>query len=404
MSTQLLNSYVHKTVEHRRKAASLKLLTSQSLFSSSTVDVGTNLLWRVIAAKATRKFETCLDLGCGYGALGLALIAAGTVTNVEMVDRDALAVDFSNLNAIENQLGNVEAHSSLGMDDALQSHYDIMVSNLPGKVGSGVLQHLLQAASNHLAQDGEFWGVVVNPLWPEIESMVDDLDVTIVHVEHGPRHTAFGFRRQNPMTTPEVVDSLAEIYVRDTVEFAVAGRNYTVKTSRGVHEFDGLGYSTKLLLKQLYEMRRDRWAEAAVFNVSQGYVPIALRATRMVSAVQLVDRDLLALRTSARNLELNGMNDPANETHHQVDWLPGGQDKEFGLVVGILRGDEPGQAIEIGVESICERLKVGGTAVIAGGSTPLTRMLKALDRRKEVQLLSRNRYRGTSVVSLGKVK
>lgn len=404
MQTELLDSYVHKTVELRRKSAELKFLTSQSLFSSSTIDVGTNLLLRLIIARANRKFENCLDLGCGYGALGMSVAASGVAGTVEMVDRDALAVDFSNLNVAKNNLVNAMAHSSLGLDDASRDSYDLIVSNLPGKAGSAVLRHLLATAADRLEADGEFWGVVVNPLWAEIQAVLEEFGVTSIHVEQGPRHTAFGFRKVGLTVHEDISDKVGEIYFRNKVDFTVGRRNYDIETSRGVEEFDALNYSTRLLLEQLYEIRKNRRSEAVVFNVSQGYVPVAMRASGMTETVRMVDRDLLALRTSERNLRLNQLNDPENSLHHQVGWLPGdaGKGEKFELIVGALRGDEPKRTLEICFESVIDGLTDDGLAVISGGSTPITRVQKFLQARKDVRVLDRSRYRGSSVLTLAR--
>lgn len=404
MPTELIESHIHKTVVQSRKNSTLKLLTSQSLFSSNTIDIGTNLLLRVIAAHTGGKAGVCLDLGCGYGPLGLSLAASGLAKTVELVDRDALAVDFAALNATENGLTQVEAHKSLGLDDASRESYDMIVSNLPGKAGSDVLRHFLSAASGRLAADGEFWGVVVKPLWPEIEQVLEELGVTLIHVEQAPRHTAFGFRIENAPSVNASADPLADIYLRDKVEFAVGRYNFSVETSRGISEFDALSYTTRLLLEELYELRKEHRNATVVFNVSQGYVPIALRAAGITDSVHLVDRDLLALRTTERNLRLNGLDEPANPLHHQVGWIP--QDSEepakYDLIVGALRGDEPRRTLEVGTESLALGLAVGGIALISGGSTPITRMLKVIQARKDVRLLDRNRYRGSSVILISK--
>ncbi len=397
---RLLNSYVHKTVQHRRKVANLDLLTSQSLFSSSAVDVGTNLLLRVIEAHASRDFDTCIDVGCGYGPLGLSLAASGQAKSVEMVDRDALAVDFANLNAEKNGLSAAKAHASLGLTDTFETRYDLIVSNLPGKAGSAVLRDLVRSGYNRLSASGEFWGVVVNPIWPEVESVVDELDSTIVHVERGSRHTAFGFRRNGTHDGNTDAESLSEVYGRDSVTFTVAEHDYRIETTRGVHEFDGLSYSTQLALEHLGSVPRRGHSQAAVFNVSQGYLPMALLASGAVSSVMLVDRDLLSLRTATENLRRNGFETSESRLHHQVAWLP--ESTEFALITGVLRGDEPREAVDIGVESVADGLEPGGTAVIAGGSTPITRMLKSLDRRKDLRLVNRSRYRGSSAVTLQK--
>lgn len=404
MPTELINSHIHKTVVQSRKNSTLKLLTSQSLFSSNTIDIGTNLLLRVIAAHTDGKPGVCLDLGCGYGPLGLSLAASGLAKTVELVDRDALAVDFAALNATENGLTQVEAHKSLGLDDAAEASYDMIVSNLPGKAGSDVIRHFLSAASARLAADGEFWGVVVNPLWTEIEQLLQELGVTLIHVEQAPRHTAFGFRTESASSIEASGDPLADIYLRDKVEFAVGRHNFHVETSRGISEFDALSYTTRLLLEELYELRNEHRHATAVFNVSQGYVPIALRAAGITDSVHLVDRDLLALRTTERNLRLNGLAEPVNPLHHQVGWIPQVSEEpaKYDLIVGALRGDEPRRTLEVGTESLAAGLAVDGVAVISGGSTPITRMLKVIQARKDVRLLDRNRYRGSSVISISK--
>ena len=117
-------------------------------------------------------------------------------------------------------------------------------------------------------------------------------------------------------------------------------------------------------------MRRERWQQAVVFNVGQGYVPIALTASGMATNLHLVDRDLLALRTSARNLQSDELNVGNCSLHNQVAWLPAPADQKdkFGLIVGKLRGDEPREAIEIGVDTIVGRLAANGSAVLAGGA------------------------------------
>ena len=207
MQTELIDSYVHKTAERHRRGSHLKFLTSQSLFSSNVIDAGTNLLLRVIEANAGQEFGRCLDLGCGYGALGISLVASGIAESVEMVDRDALAVDFASINAQDNGLANVAAHGSLGLDDVSSESYDLIVSNLPGKAGSEVLEHLLLQSAGRIGSGGQFWAVVVTPLWAEIEAFISELNVEMIHVEQRPRHTAFGFRGSSAEKSGTPIDS-----------------------------------------------------------------------------------------------------------------------------------------------------------------------------------------------------
>ena len=401
MTGDLIESYVHKIVERRRNDVSLRFLTSQSLFSSNTVDPGTNLLLRTVAAHADRSFKRCLDVGCGYGPIGASLAASGLAQLVDMVDRDALAVELARRNVELNRLANVNVFASLGYDDVQDNRYDLIVSNLPGKAGEHVLRHLLEAAAGCVAADGQVWVVVVTPLRLLVEQVIADSEARLIHAEHGTRHSVYGFA---PTGLPENSDRdsiAAGTYRRGSVEFLVDGLRYGIETSRGVGEFGGLSYSTKLLLEQLYGVRNHKVKRAALFNVSQGYVPVAVRASAIAEHVDVIDRDLLALRTASRNLTSNNLADSKTVTHHEVAWVPPGK-VTYGLIAGTFLGDEPQAAIESGVATVADSLELGGHGVIAGGSTAITRMHKSVARRKDVEVIERQRYRGASVVTFVK--
>jgi 16S rRNA (guanine1207-N2)-methyltransferase len=399
MTGDLVESYVHKTVVRRRDDVSLRFLTSQSLFSSHTIDPGTNLLLRTVAAHAGRSFVRCLDIGCGYGPIGASLAASDVAQQVDMADRDALALELAQRNVELNRLDNVDVFRSLGYDDVADAGYDLIVSNLPGKAGEKILRHLLEATGQYLTDEGQVWVVVVAPLRSLVEQSLAKTEARLIHVEHGARHGVYGYRPLRQATPLSDSDSLAAgIYARGSVEFIVGGMRYRIETSRGVDEFDGLSYPTKLLLEQLYGIRGRSVNRAVLFNVGQGYVPVAVRASAMTGHLALADRDLLALRTAKRNLVGNRLDDSDTVIHHQVGWLPP-TDMTYGLIAGTFRGDETLAAVEIGVVTIADRLEPGGITVIAGGSTAITRMLKAFDKRKDVQVLERQRYRGASVVS-----
>ncbi|MDA0677128.1 MAG: methyltransferase, partial [Chloroflexi bacterium] len=375
--------------------------TSQNLFSSNTIDPGTNLLLRMVAAHAGRTFQRALDVGCGYGVIGSSLVASGIANSADMVDRDALAVAFARKNINLNGQANVRAFASLGYDDVpVGPGYDLVVSNLPGKAGESVLRHLLSGARDHMMPDGQVWVVGVTPLRDFIETTLCDSGASIIQVEHGPRHSVYGFHPGAESQLPpesDPSDSIASgVYVRGSVDFEVGNRSYALKTNRGVPEFEEISYPTRLLLEQLYVVRKRRFSAVAVFNVTHGYVPLSILAARMASQADMSDRDLLALRSAEHNLAASGFDCPATALHHDFAWLPQG-DSQFDLVAGTLRGDEPDTALESGIAEIAMRLVPDGVAMIAGGSTPITRMLKVLDGIRWIIVTDRKRYRGSSV-------
>ena len=394
----LIDTYVHKVVERRRPGVDLKFATSQSLFSSDAIDPGTNLLLRIFTAHAGRKFQRALDVGCGYGVIGSSLVASGIVTSADLVDRDALAVAFTRKNIDLNGQTGVRAFASLGYDDVpTGTEYDLIISNLPGKAGDSVLRHLLLDARRHMMADGQVWVVAVTPLRELVETSLAESGAALIHAEHGPRHSVYGFQPGPGSAASPGADSLAEgVYSRGSVDFEVNGRRYTLTTNRGVPEFEEVSYATRLLLEQLYVVRKRKFSAVTTFNMTHGYVPLSIRAARMASQVEVCDRDLLALRSTRQNLVDNGFDCPEQTLHHEVWWLPAG-DSRYDLIVGTLRGDEPGAALEARVEAVVARLATDGIAMIAGESTPVTRMLKVLDGMRGITVTDRQRYRGASV-------
>ena len=96
--------YFHKTVTFRAWKHSLQFRTSQELFSSHDIDTGTKFLLRTIVEADYGNFQRILDVGCGYGPLGLTLKSLHPDSIVHLFDRDALAVEYSRQNAELNGL------------------------------------------------------------------------------------------------------------------------------------------------------------------------------------------------------------------------------------------------------------------------------------------------------------
>ena len=67
------DSYFKKVVSLEHEGHSLRFRVAQDLFSSHEVDVGTRLLLRTLEQAGHERLRKVLDLGCGYGPLGLAL-------------------------------------------------------------------------------------------------------------------------------------------------------------------------------------------------------------------------------------------------------------------------------------------------------------------------------------------
>ncbi|MEJ2465887.1 MAG: methyltransferase [Candidatus Thiodiazotropha sp.] len=140
----------------------LTLHSTWGIFSPREVDEGTRLLVEWLKITPT---DDCLDLGCGYGPIGLLMARKAPQGQTLMVDKDFMAVQYANANAQRNNLSNAQAMLSNGfdhIDPALR--FDIIASNIPAKVGKEMLSLILHDAHARLKPGGRLYVVTINGL------------------------------------------------------------------------------------------------------------------------------------------------------------------------------------------------------------------------------------------------
>ena len=140
----------------------LTLHTRWGVFSPRSIDEGTLLLMRHIEVDEN---DVCLDLGCGYGPIGLALAKHCTKGEVHMIDKDFVAIELANNNAKLNNLSNAKAYfSDAFLQVPNEVKFDQVISNLPAKVGREQLSIILYDALDVLKPGGKITVVTINGL------------------------------------------------------------------------------------------------------------------------------------------------------------------------------------------------------------------------------------------------
>lgn len=131
--------------------------TNSGVFSKDKVDYGTKLLLNNIVIH--KKSGKLLDLGCGYGVLGVILGENYKNLDIDMVDVNERAVALANYNLKLNGVNGVNCYVS-NIYEGVNSKHDYIVTNPPIRAGKDVLLQFLVGSYDYLVSDGQLWFVM----------------------------------------------------------------------------------------------------------------------------------------------------------------------------------------------------------------------------------------------------
>nr|MDA8353468.1 methyltransferase [Bacillota bacterium] len=124
------------------KGKTFRFLTDAGVFSKRGVDFGTRLL--IETAELPEK-GTILDLGCGYGPVGIACAQAAPGCQVTMVDPNRRALELARQNAKENGVDQrVEVLESDGFQELQERRFDCVLTNPPIRAGKETVYRLFR--------------------------------------------------------------------------------------------------------------------------------------------------------------------------------------------------------------------------------------------------------------------
>ncbi len=137
------------------RGLSLTFVTDSGVFSKGELDAGTRLLLDALPALT----GDVLDMGCGWGAIGVSLARACPDARVTMADVNLRALDLARENAARNGV-RCEAVESDGFSALGGRSFDTVVTNPPIRAGKQVIYRLFAEAAEHLKPGGELWLVI----------------------------------------------------------------------------------------------------------------------------------------------------------------------------------------------------------------------------------------------------
>jgi 16S rRNA (guanine1207-N2)-methyltransferase len=136
---------------------SFEFLTASSVFSKKRVDLGTRLL---IEAMELPETGAVLDVGCGYGAVGIAAAASNPRLRVVMTDVNARAVRLARKNAQKNKVPNVEVRCGFLYEPVGDLTFNCVLSNPPVSAGMETVKAIITQAPQVMAANAAFQMVI----------------------------------------------------------------------------------------------------------------------------------------------------------------------------------------------------------------------------------------------------
>lgn len=148
----------------------MTFLTDAGVFSKKMVDFGSQLLLKCLDVN---KGETVLDVGCGYGPLGLSLVKVYGV-QATMVDINTRALDLAQRNAEKNNAKATIFQSNIYA--RVQGRFDHVISNPPIRAGKQVVHEIIEKSKDFLEIGGDLTIVIQKKQGaPSAKSKMEDV-------------------------------------------------------------------------------------------------------------------------------------------------------------------------------------------------------------------------------------
>ena len=139
-------------VNYHLKVINLNLTTDAGVFSKNRVDYGSGVLIEQMLDQDLPG-GNILDVGCGYGPIGLFAAKKWPDRQVDMVDVNERAMDLARRNAAANGAGNVDIFASDRYQE-VSGQYAMIVTNPPIRAGKAIWSSILSEAKEHLTDGG----------------------------------------------------------------------------------------------------------------------------------------------------------------------------------------------------------------------------------------------------------
>ena len=146
-----------RELSYKHDSSFFTFLSDNGVFSKKNIDYGSYLLLETYLKENINNVKV-LDVGCGYGFLGI-VISVLADSYVDMVDVNKRAVHLTKRNIKKYEKFNGSAFVSDAYTE-VKNKYNVIITNPPIRVGKEKLLEILEGAFDHLEKDGTLYFVI----------------------------------------------------------------------------------------------------------------------------------------------------------------------------------------------------------------------------------------------------
>lgn len=146
-----------RIIEYTFRGAKVSLYSDLGVFSKDRVDFGTNVLLNNLPDFP--RGARILDVGCGYGIIGIAIAKSCPDVKVDMVDINQRAVELVKKSIDHNKVFNVHVYES-DLFAVVDQKYDFVITNPPIRAGKTVVHKIIEDSIMVLNEKGTLWSVI----------------------------------------------------------------------------------------------------------------------------------------------------------------------------------------------------------------------------------------------------
>ena len=139
----------------------LQFTSDTGVFSNTQIDYGSYTFLKTLLKEES--VEDLLDVGCGYGVLGITLKYFKKAMNVDMVDINPKAISLCQENINYYNMENVKCFISNGFE-MIDKLYDYIVINPPIRAGKAIIYKMFEDSTKHLKDGGALYIVIKKSL------------------------------------------------------------------------------------------------------------------------------------------------------------------------------------------------------------------------------------------------